>query len=260
MAFQIQTGISINGSALEATGTSENIDLTLTPKGLAGIILSSGVPGVTTNKLYNNSGVLNWNGNKFTFPQKTISISPSGGDYSTIQAALNANTSGGELFLVYPGTYSSDTITFTANNQSIVGIGDKSQQSVTQVSSTIIDFATYTNCRIENLYIEITGATSLVHTLTGSTGSIILLNSSLKLTNSSEAGNTQPACIQTSDTATVQFKNGDLIYVNDIDNSSSIKAVCRIASGSIVDLMNSNISANGSNSSTSHSLAFTIGS
>jgi len=49
-------------------------------------------------------------------PTKTISISPSFTDnattlkYSTIQAALTANAEGGELFLVYPGTYTDDTI------------------------------------------------------------------------------------------------------------------------------------------------------
>ena len=76
-------------------------------------------------------------------PTKTLLVSPAGAGYTTIQAALDDNTSGGELFIVYPGTYADDTINFTAADQYVVGAGLTAEAVVTNTVQ-IIDYGAFT--------------------------------------------------------------------------------------------------------------------
>jgi len=56
-------GLTLSGTTLAADGTDANIDITLTPKGAAGIYLTdTTAPGTTTNRLYSVSGAIYWNG------------------------------------------------------------------------------------------------------------------------------------------------------------------------------------------------------
>jgi len=107
----------------------------------------------------------------------TITVShTSGGDYATIQAALNDNATANTLFLVYPGTYTDDTIHFTANNQEIRGMGiSPSSVKITTASSNIVDYGDFTRCRINRMKMEVTAGTTLVHTVTGAAGSCNLV-------------------------------------------------------------------------------------
>lgn len=59
-------GMTMTGTTIAVDGTDANIDITLTPKGAAGIVIGTGVPGTTTNKLYNSAGSLYWNGTDLT--------------------------------------------------------------------------------------------------------------------------------------------------------------------------------------------------
>jgi hypothetical protein len=57
-------GLTVSGTSIVADGTDSNIDITITPKGNAGIVLpnAAGAPSVTTNKLYQTGGVLYFDG------------------------------------------------------------------------------------------------------------------------------------------------------------------------------------------------------
>jgi len=156
----------------------------------------------------------------------TFTISPSGGgDYTTIQAALTANPTADTLFLVYPGTYASDTINFTANNQSIVGMGGcgcAADQVISVASADICDFAAYTDCLLENLNLVVSAAASTVYCVRGTTGSIKIVNCILNCTNSS-AALSQPACVYTGGAATVDIIDSCVYYTNDVAAGLGIK-------------------------------------
>ncbi|MCP3684640.1 MAG: hypothetical protein GY861_18390 [bacterium] len=57
-------GVTLTATTLAADGTDAAIDITITPKGNAGIVLpdAAGAPGTTTNKLYQTGGVLYFDG------------------------------------------------------------------------------------------------------------------------------------------------------------------------------------------------------
>ena len=91
-------------------------------------------------------------------------ISATGGDYTTIQAALTAQNAGGEVFLVGPGTYANDTINFSAANQTVMGVGLTPDAYVTQADATVANFGAWTGCMLENMFLEMTAPTlSLIH-------------------------------------------------------------------------------------------------
>ena len=157
---------------------------------------------------------------------KTYTISPSGGDYTTIQAALTANSTGGELFLVYPGTYTDDTIAFTANNQEVRGMGiSPNSTKVTTASSNIVDYSTYTGCRINRLKMEVTAATTLVHTVTGTTGSCNLVKCHTSMTTSYATAGVQPSTIHSGGAGTMKISEGTLEYNHTGSNAAIVKAL-----------------------------------
>ncbi len=131
-------------------------------------------------------------------PEKSFIISPSGGDYTTIQEALDDNTSGGELFVVYPGVYT-DTINFTANNQCVIGHGNAPQQIVQQADATVVNFGVCTNCYIERLNIKLTAPTAARDMMVG-TGDLLLQLCRLELTQSAAITGVQSTIINTSGT------------------------------------------------------------
>ncbi|MDH3324125.1 MAG: tail fiber domain-containing protein, partial [Candidatus Peregrinibacteria bacterium] len=83
---------------------------------------------------------------------KVITIGPTNCMYTGIQAAITANGNANTLFLVFPGNYPNDTITFNAINQHVKGIGEV---YVTQDTAQIITGA-YADCIIENINITTT--------------------------------------------------------------------------------------------------------
>ena len=59
--------LQLNGTTLSSVGTDTNIDITITPKGTGAILISqTTAPGTTTDRLYNDSGTLFWNGTDLT--------------------------------------------------------------------------------------------------------------------------------------------------------------------------------------------------
>jgi hypothetical protein len=99
-----------------------------------------------------------------------ITVNPYGGaDYTTIQGALDDNPIEYITILCAPGTYTNDTINFTANNQSVKALGNcPTQTTITQTDATVVDFGTYTNCRVIEFTLKITAATAQRYLITGS--------------------------------------------------------------------------------------------
>jgi len=102
---------------------------------------------------------------------KTITISPAGGDYTKIQSALDVNAAGGELFLVYPGTYTDDTINLTANNQCVKGMGCSPKSVLVTNTAQICNYGATTGGVLENIKMVMTPVINTIDiTITG-TGS-----------------------------------------------------------------------------------------
>jgi hypothetical protein len=182
------------------------------------------------------AGTLNLETVGGTAAQNTHTISPSGGDYTTIQAALDDNVTADSLFLVYPGTYAADTINFTANNQSVVGVGGSSCASniiITSVTADICDFGAFTDCLLNGVTLDVSGATSNVSNVTGSTGTLIITNSVLSCTNAS-ASAAQPSCIKTSGASTVSVYDSCVNYTNNVAAGANVKVPFVFGANSVI--------------------------
>jgi len=166
---------------------------------------------VQMDKNLNVDGILTA-GTLATPYDSTYTIAASGGDYTTIQAALTAHATANTIFLVYPDTYTDDTINFTANNQCIIGMGLTPQQVVTTANARIVDFGAHTGCRIENIKMMVTGATTAIDTITGS-GSLVMRWCHVGMIANSTTGvqtSDQPSCIDT--TGTVKMRRGNCCW------------------------------------------------
>jgi len=114
-------GVTLAGTTLAADGTDTHIDVSITPKGNAGIVLpSTSPPAVTTNKLYNNAGVLTFDG---------VSLESGGGDFtgpgsSTDNAIVRFDGTGGKT-----GQNSGITID-DSNNMTMAGELDMNSQDI----------------------------------------------------------------------------------------------------------------------------------
>jgi len=80
------------------------------------------------------------------------------GDYTTIQAALNAQNSGGEQFYISEGATYTEAVTFTADNQSIIGMGSPENTIITQATARCVSFSTFSGCTIANVTVSVTAA------------------------------------------------------------------------------------------------------
>jgi len=192
---------------------------------------------------------------------KTLSISPAGGDYTTIQAALDANTAGGELFLVYPGTYTDDTIAFTANNQTVRGMGiAPANVLVTTASSNICDYSTYTGCKVNRIKMAVTAATTLVNTVQGSSGSCNFVKCHTSMTTTYATAGQQPCCFGSTGNGTVKISEGTVEYNHSGSNAAILKAaICWAANTPTYALSDCTIDVNGSNASTAITTGYGTG-
>ncbi len=194
-------------------------------------------------------------------PQKTVKISPSGADYTTIQAALDDNTAGGELFEVYPATYTDDTITFTANNQVVKGMScSPSDVKVTTASSNICDYGAFTGCKVCDVKMEITAGTTLVHTVQGAGGSCNFKRCHTSQVTSYATAGAQPSCYYSSGNGTVKIQEGSMVYNHSGDNAGIIKAAFFWDSHApTYDFDGVNIDIDGSNASTALTIGYGTG-
>ena len=162
----------------------------------------------------------------------TYTISPSGGNYTSIQAALTAHATEYTLFQVYPGSYTNDTIYFTANNQSVIGLDNSTTEIVGSATTNVVDFGAFTGCVLGRVTVRITGATSGISTIKGTTGSIIIDDCTLEMTNASVTGATQPSVLNISGAGSATILFGFINYTNTVAIGSNIKVACIMGAGS----------------------------
>jgi len=184
---------------------------------------------------------------------KTITISASNAMYTTIQAALDANTVGGELFLVYPGTYSNDTINLTANNQQVKGACASPKCTLITGTSAISDFGATTGGVIDNIKMVMTlPANTLGTTVTG-TGSCNYKFCHVECTASginSDAGGS--ACYDGAGN-TVKVVEGSIVYANTTVRGSKGKKAVNVEAGSSWTIDDVTFAVTGSGTSSSMS-------
>ena len=161
--------------------------------------------------------------------ENTVIISKDGDDvsvFTTIQGALDANTDGDTLFIVYSGTYTNDTIFLTANNQCIKGAGCSPKGSLITNNSKIIDYGAFTGGIIDNVKAVMTLAANDFDTVVDGSGSLNIKFSHLEAvaSGSNNLANTGTTVIQ--GTGTVKVVEGSIVYTNSaIRGSRGKKAV-----------------------------------
>jgi len=137
------------------------------------------------------------------------------GNYTTIQAALDAHTDGGELFLVHPGTYT-DTINFTANDQIVTGYDSNPNACIVQQASTnILDGDEFTGCFVANITLNMTAATSAVSVIS-SNGSLSMYRCNINTTTAYSTAGLQPSNVEGGGNLTFDFCNFTLTHTGSI--------------------------------------------
>jgi len=159
-------------------------------------------------------------------------------DYTTIQAALTANATQGIMVIVMPGTYTNDTINFTANRQTVTTWGKGNNVIVTN-SSQVVECGDYIGCKVQNLRINFTPTTA-INGIEVNNGEMSMNSCRLDLTTSTDiAGATQPALIATTGTGTLTTKEGEFTYQHTGDTGTGLKAMLSISNGSTIEILRS---------------------
>jgi len=192
---------------------------------------------------------------KIANPTTVFYVAPVGGDYTTIQAALDDNVTTDIVFWVYPGTYTDDTINFTANNQSIRGVGLNGNQTITTANSTIVNYGAFTGCEIRHITLSVTNPTTDLSMITG-TGDLHLTRSVLNVTTSNI--NASEARIL-SGSGDVTYTDIILNYTNTAIDAAAYKAPIFLDNGSTHIFDRCVFNVIGSGASTAHVLVYGTG-
>ena len=77
-------------------------------------------------------------GDDLTYPYTDVLEVAQNGQYTSVATAVTACT-GGEVVLVYPGTYT-ETVTFGANDITVLGMGKPNEVIITQANANVVDW------------------------------------------------------------------------------------------------------------------------
>ena len=161
----------------------------------------------------------------------TVTVAPSGADYTTIQDALDDNGAS-TLVLVYPGTYANDTVNFTANAQCVKNVGKPNVTKITS-STQVVEGGDYIGCALIDMRIDFTPTTA-VNMIEVNNGNLQIRQSRLQLTTSSAiAGATQPAIFAVTGTGEIKTKLGEFYYYHTGNTTTGIKAMFSAGAGSL---------------------------
>jgi len=275
ITFSDTKGIKIDGSytdAIDLTGSLATNGITMSGATLTyDIVLQNGETITNSPAGTIDFGAANLTttgtgdfGTFVTPYANTVTVAKSGGDYTTVQEALDASGAN-TLVLVYPGTYDYDvdnnnTIHFTANNQIVRGMGAAPKDCLlTADNANLIDYSTYTGCKIYKIKAEVTAATSLVSTVIGSSGSCNFKQCHIVMTTAYTTAGQQPCCYASIGNGTVNISEGTIEY-NHTGVVAEIKsAICWFANAPAYDLKRVNIDVNGSGASTAITIGYGTG-
>jgi hypothetical protein len=175
---------------------------------------------------------------------------PTPGDYATIQAALDDNVTEGILILVGPGTYTNDTIFFTANNQTVMGASDYYDNSIiTSPNSLIVDSKAFVNCTTARLYLNNSNITILSNMVENVAGQLNFYNCHLNMTINYNTTGTQPAMFIGG--GTVNIYGGLITYDHQgtLNTTTDVKAPFNLSIGGIYMIERAKINVIGNNPS-----------
>ena len=86
----------------------------------------------------------------------------------TLQSAVTAAPANASI-LIYPGTFA-ETVTHTANNITVIGMGKPNTVIITQADANVVDFSTFTGIQYKNVTVQCTAATTAINTVQGTSG------------------------------------------------------------------------------------------
>ena len=191
-------------------------------------------------------------GGSSSSPASTVTISPTGGDYTTIQAALTANATADFLFIVYPGTYANDTINFTANNQCVIGAGCSPKGSLVTNTTGIVDFGAFTGCTIENVKMVMTLAANAVDSTVTGTGGCNFKFCHIECVASGTNSDTSGGATALRGVGDFKIVEGSIIYTNTANRAARGKQAILIEAGSTWVVDDVQITVTGSGTSSAH--------
>ena len=198
----------------------------------------------------NTTGAAVWKAGGADY-ENTVIVSPSGGDYTTIQAALDANAVANTMFVVYPGTYVDDTINFTANNQYVTGPPVAPKVVVITKATGICDFGAFTGCIVKNVKMVMTLAANAYDDCVTGTGSC-----NFKFVHAETvASGGAPTGGSTVYSGTGDFKivEGSIVYTNSATRGSSGKKAVLVGTGSTFIIDDVTFTVTGSSTSSTMS-------
>jgi hypothetical protein len=174
---------------------------------------------------------------KFNSPYSSVYvIAKSGGDYTTVQSALTAHAEERALFIVQPGTYTNDTINFSANYQTVMAHGKGNNVIITN-SSQILEAGDYEGVKVKNIRMNFTPTTA-INGVEVNDGTLSFDSCRMDLTTSSAiAGASQPALLAVTGTGTLTTKFGEYTYQHTGNTSTGVKAMLNVATGGTIKLL-----------------------
>jgi len=199
------------------------------------------------------TGAIQWGtGGTFATPyENTITVAESGGDYTTIQAALTANATANTLFIVYPGTYVDDTINFTANNQYVIGFPVSPKVVLITKATGICDFGAFTGCIVKDVKMVMTLAANAYDDCVTGTGSC-----NFKFVHAETiASGGAPGGGSTVYSGTGDFKivEGSIVYTNSATRGAQGKKAVLVGTGSTFIIDDVTFTVTGSSTSSTMS-------
>jgi len=130
---------------------------------------------------------------------------------------------------------------------------------ITTANANICDYGAYTGCRVNRMKMTVTAATSLVHTVQGSTGSCNFVRCHIGMTTAYTTVGAQPSCYYSSGNGTVKIQEGTVDY-NHTGVVAAIKAaIYWAANAPSYDIDKTNLDIDGSGASTAITLAYGTG-
>ena len=226
--------VVIKGDEIEAPGT--NLEIVGDVEFKDSIQEVEGVAW-TANKILSHDGSTNvfldfddiadgigWN------PENVVVVSPSGGDYTTIQAALNANAVTNLLVLVGPGVYANDTINFTANYQCVKNLGKPNVARVTNTAQ-ICEAGDFGPCSVIDMNLVGT-YTSDINLCEVNDGDLRIRQCRLQVNASGTISSaSQPQLLAVTGTGDATTKLGEFYLYNTATTTTGIKTAFEVANG-----------------------------
>ena len=159
----------------------------------------------------------------------------------TVQSAVTAAPANATI-LVYPGTYT-ETVTHTANNVTVIGIGKPNSVIITQADANVVNFSTYTGIQYKDITAQCTAATTAINTVQGTSGICAFKECKLSMTSSTDiAASAQPAVGAILDpgagtAGTLKVILGQVSYKNTGNGGgTALKGAFKVEDGGVINL------------------------